>query len=219
MFASQIIENGIISLRASDTAALAIDLLTSQNILELPVIDDGKLIFWVNINQLKLEKKDLLLINLPKKNQNEKISVNLNQHLLVCLPIFAKYETTMLAVENDNNLFVGIINIEKILNFLYPNKSVEHSAIVVLNMEPYQYSLSKISGIVEYNNQRVLLSLTTDNLDNTIDVHLLLNTNQLQSILQSFNRYNYTVKFVDNQQDKEGADNERFQLFMKYLDL
>ena len=78
---------------------------------------------------------------------------------------------------------------------------------------------SEISQIVESNNGRILSLYVASSDNNTrLRVTLKLNLTDLTSILETFNRYNYTV--VSSHMSSEDLDEfyqERFDVFLKYL--
>jgi acetoin utilization protein AcuB len=80
--------------------------------------------------------------------------------------------------------------------------------------------LAQIAQIVESNNARILSSYVTSSDDTTeIEVTIKINKIELGAILQTFNRYDYTV--INTFQRKDDFDDlqNRYDHLMDMLDL
>jgi hypothetical protein len=93
--------------------------------------------------------------------------------------------------------------------------------IIVLELIDRDYSLSQIAQIVESNNIRVLSMYLTSPPESTkLEVTLKVNTSDLVSVIRTFERYNYEVKtWVTGNDSMDRFYSERFDLFMKYLNI
>ena len=92
-------------------------------------------------------------------------------------------------------------------------------AIIVLDLNTNDYSLSQIAQIVESNDAKILSVYISSPSDSTkLDVTLKINRNDLSSVIQTFNRYNYTIKasYLDTDMLSNMLD-DRYEMFMKYL--
>ena len=90
-----------------------------------------------------------------------------------------------------------------------------------LNLVARDYSLSQIAQIVESNNVKVLSMYITSPPESTrLEVTLKVNSNDLTSVIRTFERYNYEVKtWVSNSDSMDRFYSERFDLLMKYLNI
>ena len=92
--------------------------------------------------------------------------------------------------------------------------------IVELELNVNDYSLAEVAQIVESNNAKILGSFITSHPDTTkIQLTFKTNRNDLGAILQTFNRYNYTVTAAFDTGGREEDVKNRFDSFMKYLDI
>ena len=91
--------------------------------------------------------------------------------------------------------------------------------IVVLELNHNDYSLAQIAQIVEGNDAKILGIFLSGSSDSTkIELSLKLNVTDLTSIIQTFNRYNYTlVGSYMKHDDEEDLLEDRYNLLMKYL--
>ena len=93
--------------------------------------------------------------------------------------------------------------------------------IIVLEMSQNDYELTEIAQIVESNNAKILSMYVSSATDSTkLEVTLKLNATDLTSIIQTFNRYEYTIKASFMEFDEQDdLYNTRYELFMKYLNI
>ena len=96
----------------------------------------------------------------------------------------------------------------------------EPGSIVILEMNTRDYSLSQISQIVEGNDAKILSMHINAHRDSTkIEVTLKINKEELAPILQSFGRYNYTVKATFHQNNLNVDLKKRFEEFIHFLNI
>lgn len=91
--------------------------------------------------------------------------------------------------------------------------------IIILEVDRVDYSLAEVAQIVEYNEAKVLYFYVTEVVGTEqVQLTLKVNTLNVAPILDTFIRYNYTVKnsFVPGAEGDDGLK-ERYGLLMKYL--
>ncbi len=92
--------------------------------------------------------------------------------------------------------------------------------VVILEMNPNDYTLSEISRIVEGNDAKILSSFVTTATDsNRIEVSLKINKTDLSAILQTFNRYNYTIKASFHKSEFIDEMKDRYDSFMNFMNV
>jgi len=80
--------------------------------------------------------------------------------------------------------------------------------------------LSEISRIVESNDARILSSFVTSHKDSVqMEVTLKINKSDLSGIIQTFNRYNYTVSASFHESKHDELMHDRYEELMKYLNI
>ena len=97
----------------------------------------------------------------------------------------------------------------------------QQGGIIVLDMIERDYSLSQIAQIVEGNNVKVLSMYVTSPPDSTkLEVTIKVNTNDISSVIRTFERYNYDVKtWITSDDSMDKFYSERFDLLMKYMNI
>jgi hypothetical protein len=91
--------------------------------------------------------------------------------------------------------------------------------IIVLEIAQSDYLMTEISQIIESNDAKILSMYVNTMEDSTkLEVTLKLNITDLTSIIQTFNRYEYSIKASFMEFDEqEDLYNERYDLFMRFL--
>jgi len=93
--------------------------------------------------------------------------------------------------------------------------------VIVLELNVHDYSLAHIARIVEDNDAKILSSRVTSIPDSMkMEVSLKINRTDVTSIIQSFMRYDYTVKasYWSNNRNEDVLRNHYEQLMM-YLNV
>lgn len=220
MLSADLISNSIPALQLHDTVSRALQQMDDADVVHLPIVADGKYIGLADeADLLDVEDENLLLkevdIEWPKP------AVNYLEHFLTAVKIASEFKLTVVPVVKDGDEYVGIITKQQLLSTLSEYTSAaEHGGIIVLEMEPRNFSLSEISRIIETNDAKILhLNTYTDKTSGQLLVSIKLNRNDLQDILASLERYEYNVKhyFGDNLSEDEMRDN--YEHLMNYLSI
>lgn len=143
------------------------------------------------------------------------------QHLFDCIRIMKASKLDHIAVADNNLIVTGVLSYRDCFDGLNNLLMIGSAgAIIVLEMVPQDYSLSEISRIVEYNDSKILgVSLAEKSGSNLLEVHIKLNTTHITNILTSFDRYKYTVKQYFSREDMAEDLQDRYESFLKYLDI
>ena len=90
--------------------------------------------------------------------------------------------------------------------------------VIVLEMNKYDYSLTKISSIIESNNTQILSShIIPKNQSKDIELTLKLNTDDISNILNDFERHGYKVSASFRKQKEDTDFLDRYESLMRFL--
>ncbi|MGY6562516.1 MAG: CBS domain-containing protein [Luteibaculaceae bacterium] len=143
-----------------------------------------------------------------------------NMHLFDLLGLFSKHKLTVLPVLNQtNNAFEGVIKLQDLVSQIISIGSFdEPGSIIVLSVETFNYSLSEISRIVESNDAKILsLFVNSNSEENRLEITIKINRLDNRAVLQTFNRYNYTVVASFQNAEYNDPATDRFESLMRYL--
>ncbi|MDA9563683.1 CBS domain-containing protein [Flavobacteriales bacterium] len=220
MIARDLITDEIPPLKPNESALKAMSWMDEFKVSHLPVVDKREFLGLIS-------ESDILDLKSTTNSINESGVPLINvfsydyHHLFEVVKTLSDSNLTVIPVLNQQDQYIGSITITKLMKVIAEMSVVsDPGGIVELELNVNDYSLSEVAQIVESNNAKILGSFITSHPDSTkIQLTFKANRNDLGAILQTFNRYNYTVTAAYDQGNREEDMKERFDSFMKYLDI
>ncbi len=219
MLARELISDVVTALKTSDTGNKALLWMEVFRIKHLPIVNHREFLGLIGDSDIY----DLNNPDEPVGNHElslQKPYVSEDQHIYEVIELLARLELTLVPVLDHEKHYLGVITQEDLTRkFALFSAMHQPGGIIELEMDPLDYSLSEISQIVESNNGRILSSYVASTDDvKKLRVTLKINLTDLNSVIQTFHRYNYHV--VSSHLSEETLDEfyqERFDVFLKYL--
>lgn len=220
MIAKELISDIIVPLRTSDTVASARAMMQEFKVSHLPVVN--------NLAYLGLVAEDDLEERIPPETAigNVKLSharpmVDANLHIYDIIRMMSDMQLSILPVVDQEENYIGVVTNESLFGRLAKMTAVQNpGAIIVLEMSQNDYSLSEIAQIVESNDIRVLSMHIASRVDSTtMEVILKVNKQDITALINTFNRYNYTIKASYGEDQDPGDLKDRWDSFMNYLNV
>jgi CBS domain-containing protein len=221
MLAKELISDVIPSLHTSDSGQKALYWMDIFRISHLPIVNNEDFLGLIS-------DKDIYDANMaeePIGNHNLSLFspfVTEGQHIYEVIELASRLNLSIVPVLDDKNHYLGAITNNDLIHYFADFAALkEPGAIIVLDMSMHDFSLSQIAQIVEGNDAKILsMYISSHSASTRIEVTLKINKNDLTSIVQTFNRYNYTIHstFMDHD-DMEGIYENRYEMFMKYLSI
>ena len=221
MFAKELISEIIPSLKTSDQGQTALNWMEVFRVSHLPIVNNHEFLGLIS-------DSDIYDMNQPDEPISShaltlfKPYVKANQHIFEVIGIAARLKLTVVPVLDDNNNFIGVITSQDIIKYLAEMSSLDQSgAIIVIELTERDYSLSQIAQIIESNDVKVVSIYVTSPADSTkLEITIKLNSNEISSVIRTFDRYNIPVKtWVATSDSIDQFYQERFDLLMKYLNI
>lgn len=220
MIAKDLLSKEILPLTLSDTGVTALHWFDEFKVSHIPVVNGLEFcglvseedIYTSNSFEETIEKHNLTL---------NKISVVQSQHFYVVIRLFAEYKLSLLPVVDENNHYLGVITQQDLINNLSMITAVDNpGGIIVLELNVNDFSLSEIAQIIESNDAK-LLSLYMKSHPDSLRMELTLKVDKMdiQPILQTFIRYDYTIKASFFESDYTDSLRDRYNLLMNYLNI
>jgi CBS domain-containing protein len=221
MVAKDLISEILPSLKTSDTGQTALNWMEIFRVSHLPIVNNQDFLGLIS-------DADIYDINQPEEPiGNHKLSlfkpfVDLDTHIFDVIGIASKMKLTVVPVLDDKKHFKGVVLVSDIVGYLARISGLDMpGGIIVLEILDRDYSLSQIAQIIESNNARILSSYITSKADSVeMEVTIKLNTSDITSVVRTFERYGYNIKtWVSDDDSLDRFYSDRFDLFMKYLDI
>jgi acetoin utilization protein AcuB len=220
MIAQDLITDEIPPLLHTDNGEKALAWMEEFKVSHLPVLKNGNYVGTVSetliLDKLDLsESLDKLFDHLPRP------FVWANVHIYEVLAKLSEHKVTVLPVLDLKENYLGCTDVHHLMRLIANTGSIkEIGGIIVLEVNTIDYSLAQIAQIVESNNAKILSSFIMSSPDTTkIEVTLKINVLELDSIIRTFERYDYYIK-ASFQKGKFDDDLQfRYDVLMNYLKL
>ena len=189
-------------------------------VLHLPITKGRELLGLISENEL-LEVDDTQKKLQTLTQKMVKPFILDKQHLYEVIKMFANHDVSVLPVLTQELKYLGAITLGSVMKRMsWLSAAREPGGIVVLEMNKMDYALSEIAQIIESNDGKVLSCHVSSSVDNRkILVTIKLNTEDLSRILQTFERYNYSVVSTYNQADYKEDIKNKYDAFMNYINM
>lgn len=220
MLANDLITDEIPPLKITDSVALALDWMEQFKVSHLSVVNNRELVGLIS-------ETDLLDFDNPKAQINEsKIQmmrplVHHYQHAYDVVKLMSGLNLSLIPVIDEKELYKGCISLKGIVQNLSTMISVQNpGGVIVLELNQNDYSVTQIGNIVEGNDAKILSLHVSSNPNSTkIEVTIKVNRENLSAILQTFNRYNYSVKASYQNLDFTKGIDDKFNEFLHFLNI
>ena len=220
MFAIKYISDVIPALKNSDTGVNALNWMEVYRISHLPVVSNEKFIGVLSDAEIyDLNKADEQIASYTLQLQN--IYIKENQHVYEALRLMFQNNLSIIPVVDDELKYLGVISYRELMEALNDIINLQNpGGLLVLEMPVQNYSLVEVSQIVESNNARILSSYVSSSDSITALLTLKINSEDLSAIIQTFERYDYYIKYSFNTNDlSESITRERYESLMNYLNV
>jgi CBS domain-containing protein len=216
----QLISPIVPTLMPSDTGNRALFLMEENNLTQIPLVAEEKYMALVQEN-------DVLDWDTPESPLSKATFLNYrpavfgNGHPFEALRVAHQQNLSVVPVVDNDNTYLGAITRDDLLRYITENSGLDNpGGIIVIEMDPRDYSLSEIARICE-NEDAIIIStqLRTNKVSGKLEVTLKTNRTDLQAIAASFERYNFDVKQVHGEQAQYEDMLERYKLLMNYINM
>ena len=220
MTASQLIIESLPPIKLNEKCSKAVSWMSEFKISHLPVVNDNTFegiiseesLLDFNYNNETIAESNIQLMHVFTYEY---------QHIFEAMKQMSDNHLTILPILDRNDNYIGSTTLSHLMTLTTNTTSVkEPGGVIVLSVNSKDYSLAQIAQIVESNNARILSSFITSSPETTeMEVAIKTNKKDLGPILQTFNRYDYTV--IESYQKEQNHDEmkDRFDYLMKRLDL
>jgi len=218
MLARDLITDSIPPLKTSDTGEKALLWMDEFKVRHLPIVNNVEFLGLIS-------DTDILDMNTPEEPLgNHKLSLTRpfviqNQHIYEVIKLIASLKLSLVPVLDNKQKYLGIIPLNDLIqNFAKIAAIHDAGGLIILELNVNDYSLSEIGQIVESNDAKILSSYVTSHTDSTkLELTIKINKTNISDILQTFNRYNYTVTASYYLDEFEEDFNDRLEFLMNYI--
>lgn len=140
--------------------------------------------------------------------------------VLDLIKIFSDNDTNILPVINEHKEYLGYYELNDVLDVFNSSPFLYQDGITItVEKLKKDLSISEIAQIVESNNAKLLGIYTSAEQTDTLQVTLKVSSEDINTIIQTFRRYNYAI-ISEHRDDSYLKDlKNRSDYLQKYLDM
>jgi acetoin utilization protein AcuB len=220
MLAGDLITDEIPPLKITDTVELALDWMEQFKVSHLAVVNNRELIGIISETDLLDYERPDEQINISKLHVS-KAAIHHYQHAYDLIRLMSSMNLTLIPVIDEKEMYKGCITLKGIIQNLSTMMSVQNpGGVIVLELNQNDYSITQIGNIIESNDAKILSLHVSSQPDSTkIEVTIKINREDLSAVLQTFYRYNYSVKATFQHGDFNKGMDDRLNEFLHFLNI
>ena len=219
MIARKLISQTVSPLRTSDLGEEAITIMNIFHVKHLPIVNNEQLLGVIS-------EEEILNHDLNEAIGSYQLSMrrpysNMDDHMFDVMAVMGENSLTVIPVVNDSGDYKGLITQDDIIQFYANSFSfTENGSILVIKTSKRDYSLAEISRIIEMENAAILSAFLTQSSDSEeILVTIKLNVLDIQRIIATLERYEYTIKATFSETEYLDSLKERYDSLMHFLNV
>lgn len=220
MLASELIDPMLPSLKPSDSVGQALDWMQEHRVGQLVLTDQGEY-RGVLSEELLMDVADDEQPLSDVMRLFEQTFVYEQQHLYEIIGLILQHRMEVVAVVAEGREFTGTISANELLKQFAQELGVQEAgAILILNMNERDYSLTEISRLVESNNVKIISSYFSSaayGMPDRSRLTLKLNRRDITPVISTFERFGYHIEAAFANAPVESIDQERLDSLLRFL--
>jgi len=216
--ALNLISKSLPHLNRGESALYVLNLMDELRVTDLPVVENG--LFLGLANESDFLNAEVYHGEVQAELDLLKVSVLPEAHVLDVLKAVSENDISVIPVVDEGNNYIGTITSADLLDHLAEMLgAMRDGGIIVLQVVERDHSIQQIARIIEENNAKILSLSVMPSEGGNLEIHIKIDLPDLNPILQSLERFNYTIlsKFQASQYDYELKD--RYDELMRYLNM
>ena len=205
-------------LKLRDKVFQALQLMNDYHVTHLPIVDDEKYIGLIS-EEILLHAEDDNAELSAFQSAFLNISVRDNEHLLSVIQDTVENDLSIMPVVNEDNELLGCITKDDLLKNASEFMSLnEPGGIIVLELDPKQYSFNELSRLIESNDAQITqLNTSTDSDTGLLTATIKINKADVADVVASLQRHEYNVKYYFGEELYENEVRSNYENLMNYL--
>ncbi|GAB2566463.1 CBS domain-containing protein [Spirosoma areae] len=220
MLAAELIDPMLPALKPTDSVGQALEWMQEHRVGQLVLTDQAEYRGIVS-EELLLDVADETRSLSDVMRLFEQTYVYEHQHLLEIVALVGQHPIDVVAVVSEGREFMGTISVSELLKqFAHELGTQDAGAILILNMNERDYSMSEISRLIESNNVKIISSYFSSaayGMPDRSRLTLKLNRRDITPIISTLERFGYHIEAAFANAPVENIDQERLDSLLRYL--
>ncbi|UNZ00441.1 CBS domain-containing protein [Zhouia spongiae] len=186
------INNDIVPISPNLTVNMVCETFDGHTFTHMPVVEDGYLLGNISEDDIKGCDEEKLVKDY--QYALDAFFVRKDTNWIDVLEAFAQNNANIMPVIDDDNVYVGYYELIDIVGLFKETPFLnEPGGILIIEKGSQDYSFSEISQIVESDNGKLLGAFISEIRDEVTQITLKVGNIGLNTVMQTFRRYNYNV--------------------------
>lgn len=145
-----------------------------------------------------------------------------DKHVYEAVELISRLKLSVIPVLDTNKNYLGMITAQRLMQYMGEMFAVKNpGGILIIELNANDYSMTQIAQIVESNDAKILSMYITSPPDSLkMELTLKINRIDLTSIIQTFVRFDYTIKAQFMEHDEmDSLYSNRYEQFLLYLNI
>ena len=145
-----------------------------------------------------------------------------DQHFYEIIKIMSECEANMVAVLSHEDVFLGVITSEDLLDAFSKTVAVQSpGGIIVAAIKKIDYSLAELTRLIEADGAKIIGCFLLDDEEDSdrVSVSLKLDKKDVSHIVATLERFNYQIVALFQEEKIISNEKERLDILMKYLNI
>lgn len=203
----------------SDSVYTVLALMQDYNLQHLATEHEGKFAGLISQHMLLEADEELTIGELQYLLQN--LSVQEDEHFLKAVSLAASYKLSLIAVIDETGSLTGTVRTSQLLQHIAGFMHLrEPGALIVLEIDPQNYSFSEISRMIEMNDAQITqFNTSRDEGSGSMLVTVRINKLEVSDIVATFQRYDYNVRYYSGEELYVNELKNNYENLMNYLNI
>lgn len=215
---SEYLNRGIRPIDSRESISSIKDFFSEEHFTHFPVLEDSVYIGSISTDDADTfdESKDLSHYRYALQGFFARTGMS----WLDVLELFARNETNVVPVLDENNKYTGYYEVSDIIALFNETPFIkEQGGIIVVEKGIADYSIGQITQIVESDNGKILGLFISETSVDSVQVTIKITIGGINDIIQTFRRYNYTI--ISEHQEDNYINNlkDRSDYLDRYLNI
>lgn len=224
MVALEVISKEVRPISKETSLEEALRIMDAYKVQQLPVMEEGRFLgLLYHADVLARQKEGTTVEGI--EGDLIRVYVSKDQHLYEVVKVADEFELTLVPVidesEEEGDQWVGCILLQDLIKWFANTVSIkEPGGIIVVSVDRKDFAMTQIAQIVEGNDARILSSyISSEPGSHTLDVTLKLDRQDIDGVIQTFERYEYWIKSSYQESRIEEDLRDKYEELMNYINM
>ncbi len=221
MHLDQYIHNALPPLKDSDSLKKGLRWMDEFKVMHLPILNEKGVLLGIVSEEDIIDNDDILKTFKETSIHYQMLFASNTAHILDIIKLFAHTSSSVVPIIDKKEKYIGCISYDSLMKQMgHISFFCDPGGIIALEMNHHDYTLTQIANIVEGNGAKLLGVYVKNHEDSTkITVTIKINRNEISDIIQTFNRYEYSIVGTFSASEYNDDLQDKLDQFMNYLNV